>query len=171
MQRACRYREAKLTIVGGKVNANYGGTCTCPDGQKYRVGDQNDDCGSLACYGGIPGPCIKGGAALEPQDDDAGCNKANEDATMIKAPMAVTCEKEAPTKLVLRRNGKGCKQKTFIKIVTAETSCAKRGVKHDGVVWPIRDPTARCKAPGSRSASGLTSPKTVRKRRSPASPA
>jgi hypothetical protein len=35
----------------------WGGTCTCPDGAVYNVGDNNDGCGSLACVGGTPGPC------------------------------------------------------------------------------------------------------------------
>jgi hypothetical protein len=38
--------------VGG-----YGGTCTCPNGKEYQVGDNNDNCGSLACVGGIQGSC------------------------------------------------------------------------------------------------------------------
>jgi hypothetical protein len=44
--------------VGG-----WGGWCTCPDGQQYNVGDQNDGCAngpaSLACFGGTPGQCNK----------------------------------------------------------------------------------------------------------------
>merc|ERR550514_1203125 len=35
----------------------WGGLCTCPDGQSYKVGDENNACGSLACVGGTPGPC------------------------------------------------------------------------------------------------------------------
>merc|ERR1712064_94193 len=38
--------------VGG-----WGGSCTCPDGQVYQVGDNYDACGSLACVGGTPGTC------------------------------------------------------------------------------------------------------------------
>lgn len=38
--------------VGG-----WGGDCTCPDGSVYRVGDNDDRCGSLACYGGVSGTC------------------------------------------------------------------------------------------------------------------
>ena len=34
--------------VGG-----HGGTCTCPDGSVYQVGDNYDNCGSLACEGGV----------------------------------------------------------------------------------------------------------------------
>ena len=37
----------------------YGGTCTCPDGQTYQVGDSMDVCGSLACIGGVSGVCEK----------------------------------------------------------------------------------------------------------------
>jgi len=35
----------------------WGGTCTCPDGSAYEVGDNHDWCGSLACVGGISGEC------------------------------------------------------------------------------------------------------------------
>merc|ERR1719436_868660 len=40
----------------GGVGA-WGGTCTCPDGQTYPVGDNWDNCGSLACVGGTPSAC------------------------------------------------------------------------------------------------------------------
>ena len=36
---------------------DYGGSCTCPDGSVYQVGDNLDDCGSLACVGGVSGTC------------------------------------------------------------------------------------------------------------------
>jgi len=35
----------------------HGGSCTCPDGQVYQVGDNGDSCGSLACIGGTSGQC------------------------------------------------------------------------------------------------------------------
>lgn len=35
----------------------WGGTCTCPDGHIYQVGDNLDYCGSLACFGGVSGAC------------------------------------------------------------------------------------------------------------------
>jgi hypothetical protein len=38
--------------VGG-----WGGTCTCPDGQEYLVGDNEDSCETLACVGGVSGSC------------------------------------------------------------------------------------------------------------------
>ena len=31
-----------------------GGTCTCSDGSIYPVADNNDDCSTLACVGGVP---------------------------------------------------------------------------------------------------------------------
>jgi len=37
----------------------WGGTCTCPDGTQYQVGDVLWDCGALACYGGQMGTCHK----------------------------------------------------------------------------------------------------------------
>ena len=37
----------------------WGGFCTCPDGQVYGVGDNNDACRTLACYGGRSSTCFK----------------------------------------------------------------------------------------------------------------
>jgi len=37
----------------------WGGTCTCPSGESYKVGDNGDSCGSLACEGGEAGACTK----------------------------------------------------------------------------------------------------------------
>ena len=39
--------------VGG-----WGGTCTCPDGQVYQVGDTGG-CNGIACYGGVAGTCSR----------------------------------------------------------------------------------------------------------------
>ena len=36
---------------------SWGGTCTCPDGQVYQVGDNFDSCKSLACYNGFGAGC------------------------------------------------------------------------------------------------------------------
>merc|ERR1719195_728243 len=44
--------EEKAQGVGG-----WGGSCTCPDGSVYQVGDNFDYCDSLACHGGISGTC------------------------------------------------------------------------------------------------------------------
>ena len=45
--------------TGGNIVQNYahsagtwGGTCLCPDGNSYQVGDDGDSCGSLACVNG-----------------------------------------------------------------------------------------------------------------------
>merc|ERR1711933_11485 len=38
---------------------HWGGSCTCPDGSVYQVGDNVDHCGSLACVGGKSGTCNK----------------------------------------------------------------------------------------------------------------
>lgn len=35
----------------------WGGTCTCPNGNVYLVGDRNDQCKSLSCEGGVSGVC------------------------------------------------------------------------------------------------------------------
>jgi len=51
--------------IGGQntviENANgvggFGGSCTCPDGNVYEVGDNKNHCGSLACVGGTSGTC------------------------------------------------------------------------------------------------------------------
>merc|ERR1712122_163703 len=42
---------------GGQYAGAWGGTCTCPDGMVYEVGDNHDSCGSLACEGGVAGEC------------------------------------------------------------------------------------------------------------------
>jgi hypothetical protein len=39
---------------------HWGGTCTCPDGHRYQVGDNGDSCESLACEGGVSGECGEG---------------------------------------------------------------------------------------------------------------
>ena len=40
----------------GRVG-EWGGVCTCPDGQEYFAGHENNHCGSLACDGGTAGQC------------------------------------------------------------------------------------------------------------------
>ena len=46
-----------LRNVVGDGGGGYGGECTCPDGQKYQVGDLYGPCDGLACHGGISGTC------------------------------------------------------------------------------------------------------------------
>jgi len=50
-------QETKLNIVEENQAGSWGGSCTCPDGSVYQVGDNDDYCGSLACVGGISGEC------------------------------------------------------------------------------------------------------------------
>jgi hypothetical protein len=45
-------------VEHGKAGG-WGGTCTCPDGTVYHVGDQWNSCRSLACHGGTPGKCSR----------------------------------------------------------------------------------------------------------------
>ena len=58
-----RYSIENFSVPTNQVITNdpsvgrYGGECTCPNGQKYQVGDNNDYCDSLACVGGVSGPC------------------------------------------------------------------------------------------------------------------
>lgn len=47
------------TVQTTEEAGTFGGSCTCPDGQVYQVGDNHDNCGSLACVGGVSGPCNK----------------------------------------------------------------------------------------------------------------
>ena len=44
-------------IFNDGTAGGWGGTCTCPDGLVYYVGDQNNSCGSLACINGKSGTC------------------------------------------------------------------------------------------------------------------
>ena len=52
-----------MNLTGNLVeeNANgvggWGGTCECPDGSRYEVGDDGDSCGSLSCVHGTKINC------------------------------------------------------------------------------------------------------------------
>ena len=45
--------------VGDDKAGDSGGYCQCRDGQSYLVGDNFDNCGSLACVGGYSSGCQK----------------------------------------------------------------------------------------------------------------
>ena len=68
-------REMGTAGVGG-----WGGSCTCPDGTVYQVGDYQNGCASIACINGISGECgtsNPGGANVQvtcavPPDDSCG---------------------------------------------------------------------------------------------------
>jgi uncharacterized protein (DUF2237 family) len=48
---------AKNSYVKNANKGGWGGSCTCPDGSVYQVGDNLNSCGSLACFGGKSGTC------------------------------------------------------------------------------------------------------------------
>merc|ERR1712217_1008965 len=50
-------RPGDKNVVTEGAAGGWGGSCTCPDGQIYEVGDNNDACESLACTGGKSGKC------------------------------------------------------------------------------------------------------------------
>ena len=64
---------------------SWGGTCTCPNGIAYEVGDLGDACGpkGLACYGGTAGTCSKGGI---------GRGKAGYSVTCMPAASTAVCD-------------------------------------------------------------------------------
>jgi len=41
----------------GESIGGFGGKCQCPSGETYFVGDKNNNCRSISCYGGTPGSC------------------------------------------------------------------------------------------------------------------
>merc|ERR1711920_1106329 len=49
--------EADNVVENAPGVGAWGGSCTCPDGQIYQVGDNGDACGSIACVDGTPGVC------------------------------------------------------------------------------------------------------------------
>ena len=73
----CAMSAASVGLLANLVETNapgvggWGGTCTCPDGEVYQVGDfDNDDyCGSLACIGGVAGSCYR-----DPRDNPGGAH-------------------------------------------------------------------------------------------------
>ena len=46
---APRAPSSNAVVENDFTAGSFGGTCTCPDGQVYLVGDNTDQCGSLAC--------------------------------------------------------------------------------------------------------------------------
>ena len=52
----------------------WGGTCRCPDGKEYEVGDNGDGCGSIACIDGEQvGDCKKSDGAWS--NNEVTCRK------------------------------------------------------------------------------------------------
>merc|ERR1712010_417377 len=113
-------------LVGGnKVQRNapgvggWGGTCTCPNGQKYQVGDNNDSCKSLACVGGQSGKCGSnnpGGAHVKvscaPAAKKVGCTKADVDRAFKADSAAAASLKANPAcKMILEARSAASKVK------------------------------------------------------------
>jgi len=67
----------------------WGGYCTCPDGSRYAVGDNEDSCGSLACVGGKPGSCSK--TAGEWSNNKVTCGSV-EDTNMLLVEESLVAE-------------------------------------------------------------------------------
>ena len=44
--------EENVPEVGG-----WSGTCKCPNGEEYKVGDYHNACASIACIGGVSSGC------------------------------------------------------------------------------------------------------------------
>jgi len=44
-------------VEHGDTFGDWGGSCTCPDGAVYSVGDGGSGCKSLQCFGGLSGKC------------------------------------------------------------------------------------------------------------------
>lgn len=52
------YPRTRNLVEENQVHiGSWGGSCTCPDGSVYQVGDNMNHCGSLACVGGVSGSC------------------------------------------------------------------------------------------------------------------
>ena len=60
---AREHRTQSISVNRVEENAGgvgiWGGTCTCPDGTTYEVGDNGDFCETIACVGGVAGECHK----------------------------------------------------------------------------------------------------------------
>jgi len=102
--------SGKVDEPSGQVNVyehvssgvgGWGGWCTCPDGQRYNVGDLFDGCAngpqSLACFGGVPGECVKAvdearngmqvtcaGLAAEPSEQEVGIANPHEQVNIYE---------------------------------------------------------------------------------------
>lgn len=54
------FQSANIVEENSPGIGSWGGSCTCPDGSVYQVGDNLDHCNSLACVGGVSGACTRG---------------------------------------------------------------------------------------------------------------
>lgn len=56
---APEHTSRNIESYNPEMVGTWGGSCTCPDGSIYFVGDNFDACHSLACVGGKSGECHK----------------------------------------------------------------------------------------------------------------
>ena len=61
----------------------WGGSCTCPSGKTYLVGDRGDACASLACNGGLSGSCKKEGGAWSHKEVTCGTYQSKAASRLI----------------------------------------------------------------------------------------
>ena len=99
----CKPPPAKYPAPQNIVSSGsggWGGSCTCPDGTTYWVGDNWDACASLACTGGTPGNCIRHGGQWSgrkvqcaPPSDGCACCRAR--APMCALPLQPSLDAHA----------------------------------------------------------------------------
>jgi hypothetical protein len=74
---APKYSYAKNVFKSNAGKGGWGGSCTCPDGQVYQVGDNMNSCGSLACNGGKSGTCHRKNGAWSKASVSCGAKFVN----------------------------------------------------------------------------------------------
>lgn len=89
--------EKNVAGVGG-----WGGSCTCPDGQVYQVGDQNNYCKSLACIGGTSGKCNRHSGTWS--NTKVTCGVTRKAPTAPSAALTAPAAPAAPTEPVEPNN-------------------------------------------------------------------
>jgi FAD/FMN-containing dehydrogenase len=92
----------KHIFLGFPEVGDWGGTCKCPNGSVYQVGDNNDGCASLACVGGTAGACTgnnPGGAGFKVVCDKSFVTPAPTTAPPVPTPFATPADNPvaAPT--------------------------------------------------------------------------
>ena len=99
------------TVTDGTVGS-WGGTCTCPDGKMYGVGDNTDYCATLACVGGTSGACNRHSSSAW-SNKKVTCARAGAasdnrlNASFIKAHMPHLLAYNSSTRTGLRRTKDG----------------------------------------------------------------
>ena len=75
-------------VTGGNedTHGRWGATCTCPDGSMYEVGDNNDNCESMGCVGGVVGMCTKREGIWSHESVVCACPKENQTLPFAKEP-------------------------------------------------------------------------------------